>query len=404
MLRALLLARAVAALHHQPEVPEVSRLSQCILSVQIRPWTKSIEQIEAELGPCLEATFNRLCVGLLSDVRGGARWSSEGEAPHPRSVVLTDVFKTLAAHSGMHRNRARCNSEEQVHFWLGFVEPSTTSQEVYKMNTRASHLKAPFILVAPGDVPMPAHTTMAEHLLLSGQLRGRMFAWNPAFVHPHLKPYPVGITGGKLKLYNSSYLVKSLRGKEASLSHRASLLACHGVGHEGFCARGRKIDELEALGHNCRRGHRRGLPWPEYIGSLAGSKLAISPAGTVMQNHRDYEVAMSGAVAVFDDSTRHPVWEPLKKQLPAIYVSNWSQLTPAFLEEQWEQVVADRDRYDVRRAFLPFWVDEVLREVDSIARETRPPPAMRVAEKFSWGGESLDHATCCHVKGGCGRR
>lgn len=327
MLRALLLARAVAALHHQPEVP----LHHCILSVPIRPWTKSIAQIESELGPCLEATFDKLCVGLLSEVRGGTRWASEGGAPGKRSVLLTDVFKTLAAHSGMHSWREGCNSEEQVHFWLGFVEHTTTSQEVYQMNQRASHLKAPFILVAPGDVPMPKHATMLEHLMLSGQLRGRMFAWNPAFVHPHLKPYPVGITGGKLKLYNASYIVESLGGKEAELSHRASLLACHGVGHEGFCACGRKIDELEAIGHQCRREH--GVPWPEYLGGLAGSKLAISPPGTVMQNHRDYEVAMTGAVAVFENSTRHPVWAPLKANLPAIYVSNWSQLTPTFLEE-----------------------------------------------------------------------
>lgn len=40
--------------------------------------------------------------------------------------------------------------------------------------------------------------------------------------------------------------------------------------------------------------------------------------------------------------------------MPVVQVRNWSDVTPAFLRREWDEV--QRREYDMARAYFPFWL------------------------------------------------
>ena len=69
---------------------------------------------------------------------------------------------------------------------------------------------------------------------------------------------------------------------------------------------------------------------------------------------------MTGAVPVLDYDPNHD--PELYAEMPAVVVSNWSSVTPAFLEAEWARIQreAQQGAYDMRRAFFPYWYARML--------------------------------------------
>ena len=44
--------------------------------------------------------------------------------------------------------------------------------------------------------------------------------------------------------------------------------------------------------------------------------------------------------------------------LPVVAITNWSHVTPSFLNAVWNTM--QHETYDARRMYLPFWLDRVL--------------------------------------------
>ena len=69
---------------------------------------------------------------------------------------------------------------------------------------------------------------------------------------------------------------------------------------------------------------------------------------------------ISGAYPVVDESWWYPR-RHLLASLPVVTVSDWSSVTPAFLEATWAAMEARS--YDVAPLYLPHWYDQILAAV-----------------------------------------
>ena len=82
------------------------------------------------------------------------------------------------------------------------------------------------------------------------------------------------------------------------------------------------------------------------------------PNGVGEQCYREYETLISGTCVVLDDTT-YTARKGILSGLPVIMVSNWSDVTPAFLEAKYEEM--NRRSYDVTILYAPYWYDAILK-------------------------------------------
>ena len=163
---------------------------------------------------------------------------------------------------------------------------------------------------------------------------------------------PIGVSNPALW----TSILKDADGLETRVEQRTTLLQCcclttHGT--PGQLARKDKLAALRANGFECDASLR--LQAPEYANRNVHSKFVFSPSGNGRKNHREFEAWMTGAVPVLDfDPNDDP---KLYTAMPAVVVSNWSSVTPAFLEGEWARIQreAQQGAYDMRQAYLPYW-------------------------------------------------
>ena len=90
---------------------------------------------------------------------------------------------------------------------------------------------------------------------------------------------------------------------------------------------------------------------------LHGAKFVFSPNGIGEQCYREYEALVSGAIPLVD-ATAYDQRNALLRHLPVILVSNWSNVTPEFLERAYATM--SKQSFDVSHLYLPFWYDVYL--------------------------------------------
>ena len=229
------------------------------------------------------------------------------------------------------------------------------------------------VVVLLEDKPRPSKGQL--QLLASDDRVVRIFATNPSQVHPKIHPYPIGL--------NSAHLwPPHLDGRETSVEQRTNLLECGGITYwleakvvssrngvplgnvvkNDAGTRRSKVKILRRNGFQC--GGR--MEHDDYIESMMRAKFVWSPRGYGKQNYREWEALAAGAIPLID--TPPPTHASLYEGLPVVAVSDWSRITPDYLENTWAdiQIRARNGEYDMRKLyFLPYWLNKLIPPIDS---------------------------------------
>mmetsp|Transcript_8873 Transcript_8873/g.36642 ORF Transcript_8873/g.36642 Transcript_8873/m.36642 type:complete len:175 (+) Transcript_8873:2393-2917(+) len=134
----------------------------------------------------------------------------------------------------------------------------------------------------------------------------------------------------------------------------------HHIGVPRVDAGAHELEAEVALMLNNRYGNRKSMTgnYDTHMPVLlADSKFVYSPNGVGEACFREYEALITGAVPVVDESAYHHRRRNLRA-LPMLRVSNWSDVTPAFLERKWAEF-GSKD-FDVAMLYLPYWYDLIL--------------------------------------------
>ena len=83
-------------------------------------------------------------------------------------------------------------------------------------------------------------------------------------------------------------------------------------------------------------------------------RFVLDVRGRGKQNFRLWEILLAGAVPVIEYFAEQ---DALLEGLPVVRVANWSHLTPAKLDREWERIQRDVDSGALSwtKVYLPFW-------------------------------------------------
>lgn len=91
----------------------------------------------------------------------------------------------------------------------------------------------------------------------------------------------------------------------------------------------------------------------QYFDTLPSYKFIISPEGNGIDCHRHYEAFLAGCIPILE---RNPLIEEKYKGCPILWTTDYSEITPAYLENVYPEMVDKQ--YDFSRLFLSTYDEE----------------------------------------------
>lgn len=202
-------------------------------------------------------------------------------------------------------------------------------------------------LLIAGDQYLPAGS---EPLLDRADVRVGVHNPNPSAQRSdNLFAYPRGVL--QTRVWDELLARPEASRAQIARDGRPNLLHCSCLNAFRHRLRRNKLDLLRSNGFLCEEqcahgaGHARAMQ----------SKFGFSPRGNSAQNFRDWETLLAGAIPLVDAD---PALDELYDGLPVVAVTNWSVVTPAYLNAVWREMRARE--YSWEKLYLPFWLDRVL--------------------------------------------
>ena len=268
-------------------------------------------------------------------------------------------------------------------------EAQHVSLVLYRLNKDTTVPRAALSIVSRDDIQIPT----AESLEVWRSLRARWqragapspqwFVQNiagsvaTAPASDGIRPFPIGVHDPKEL---SAFLAHAPDSLEAQVGHRSTLLMCccmqmklmerwrarEALQRNGFACDSNDVGPAEAT---LRAALKRSGDIPSearrhawrYYAALMHSRFVASPEGHGRDCYRTWEALALGAIPVL---RRKPGWSVDERKfayVPVVWVDEWEQLTPRFLEEQWALLRgrAQQRQLEARGAHFPFWLHEV---------------------------------------------
>jgi len=342
------------------------RRSGCLRS-RVPAWTSTHEQVQGCFRCCMEATWSSRATRSewwREQMKNSSQEMVLGLETEPGVLLSANTDLQFADVGMLHGREALETPPPTPAATSGSQRPTLAvlhgngKQEPPLLSLLAqskSSLRVPMTVVEVGDVPLP--TTKATPVLDQPGTVAAWFVNNPRIQHPKVHAYPRGVQ-------NTPRWWQVLRNSMRQLRReRPQLLMCMCF-HPRRPGRQRKMDLLAQKGFECKTHAKEcGNTRTAYMDRLLESKFVFSPQGMGMNNHRDWEALLAGAVPLVD---YHAELEPMWETLPVVRVRDWANVTPAFLETEWERLHLDAS-LEWTRIYLPFWLDRLLHAVDGAA-------------------------------------
>ena len=147
---------------------------------------------------------------------------------------------------------------------------------------------------------------------------------------------------------------------EEQIGSHENLLLCAIHTHTDQARRGHatvnRMKIIENLSRNSFSNHI--LDSSEYFRVLPTFKFVVSPEGNGVDCHRHYEALMAGCIPIIE---HHPLIELKYRGCPILYTTDYSEITPAYLEAIWLDF--NEREWDFSRLFLSYYDEETQNQI-----------------------------------------
>lgn len=215
--------------------------------------------------------------------------------------------------------------------------------------TKHERIRYPYVLVSHnGDLPIP-------HPYAKYVKDPKILAWFgqnvEGFSHPKLRAIPIGIANQYVPGHGALEILKRCRERKERYERTHLLYLNINVGTNP-AERGRVYDLFKNKPF-CMDVSSK--PFEGYLMDLATVKFVVSPRGNGLDCHRTWEALYMGAIPIVKSSSL----DPILKDLPALIVSDWSEVTEEFLHKQFQEI---HDRHhNTEKLYMPYWTREITR-------------------------------------------
>lgn len=166
------------------------------------------------------------------------------------------------------------------------------------------------------------------------------YAQNIAYIHPKLKPIPIGIANSQWPHGNFKNIQKVINCNNSKTELVYNNFNCS-------TSPGNRVHVQQALNRN---NIPTNLPVNNatYLQELSRSKFCICPYGSGYDSHRVWEALYLGSIPVVPNG---PVFN--YKNLPLLKVDNWNTITVNLLEDMYDKIV--NNDCDLKELNLDYW-------------------------------------------------
>ncbi len=274
------------------------------------------------------------------------------------------------------------NSTRYVTVWTMAFVMSGGENGIASLKAFLAEQRRP-ILITMSDLQLPrpfgqSFSSRAITVEALNSTVGHWFATNPevnGMIHPRVHDFPIGnrfgtsIESFRERLDDSrrrsaaaaaaATATAAISGSAAAIDEdqRPNLLMCccmanHGSNTGRVANRQRLVDN----GFPCLATGKKLLASEnDFYGNMTKAKFVFSPRGRGWVNWRDMESIYLGAIPLVDARVQDPKWYPdifpqhmwngtMYEELPVVRVTNWSRVTPNYLEKVWASFTKHRQR------------------------------------------------------------
>ena len=167
---------------------------------------------------------------------------------------------------------------------------------------------------------------------------------------PFALQIPIGLNAASADLPDI-LSAASAAGLQSSTAHRSRKLLC--CCQRAWPQRAKIFTALVSAGHaQCNLSERR--PYRSLFDSYLRHRFVVSAYGHGRTDFREWEILLAGAVPVVQYFPEH---DALLRGLPVVRVTDWSTVTPSFLDREWYRLQreAREGKVGLAKAYFPFW-------------------------------------------------
>ena len=269
--------------------------------------------------------------------------------------ISGDTFRSIANHIIDETNQSF--SPEQVKpYDIIFVKTDYAS---YFFQSLHSSIHAPYILITHNSDFSPIYRKTRTGLLdttdLSRYLNdARLVAWfaqNIDYVHPKLKPIPIGLANSYWPHGNVDNFKNALKGIPRQVER--SVLLYLNIDVKTNPAERKPIVDL--LSRQPFVYHASAKPPADYLQEMKQYRYILCPPGNGTDCHRAWEALLLGCIPVI----QHSLLDDLFKDLPVIFIDDWAEITQAFLEKKYAELQNQSHRLE--KIYADYWIDLIKR-------------------------------------------
>lgn len=115
------------------------------------------------------------------------------------------------------------------------------------------------------------------------------------------------------------------------------------------------LDNFQKLGHPLRNTY--GQTYVRYLQEMLQSKFVLSPGGLGLDCYRHWQALHLGTIPVVEHLNRTDGWQRSLKDLPVAWIDSYDNLTPQWLEAEYERIVARGQDYSYAKLTKQWWLD-----------------------------------------------
>ena len=172
------------------------------------------------------------------------------------------------------------------------------------------------------------------------------FAQNIDYVHPKLKPIPIGIGNSYTKHGSVGMFLRATK-RIPSLETRSLKI------YLNFSVENNPEERqpvMDFFAHKSYAFFAEFKPPTGYLEEMKCYRYVINPPGNGLDCHRTWEALLVGCIPVM----KHSLLDPMLEDLPVILIDDWSEVTENFLMHQTRKM--HKKIYKLEKIYADYWI------------------------------------------------
>ncbi len=172
------------------------------------------------------------------------------------------------------------------------------------------------------------------------------FAQNIDLVHPKLKPIPIGIANN----YNSHGKIETFLQATKNVPS-LDTRSIHVYLNFAITNSSKRKPVIDYFREKSFAYFATPKPSAQYLEEMKRYRYVICPPGNGLDCHRTWESLLLGCIPILE----HSLLDPMLQDLPIIFIADWSEINPEFLEQKFLEI--KKTTYNTKKIYADYWIN-----------------------------------------------